>query len=124
MALEMGLNRERPCGDEDENAQKYVVTNSKLTHRWHRDRMRTWISCVIQDRRWVEERRTDADAITSLSAVSGKPTMIQVELDLQAMNHWLDQPLSTPGDRMLVGFLELRSIEVGLSCGCGLLGNC
>lgn len=86
MALELGMHRERPLSNTDE-----------IGHKWQRDRMRTWISCVIQDK--------------SLSAVSGTPSMVQGDLDLRVMNRWLAQPLSTPGDRMLVGFLELRLIE-------------
>jgi hypothetical protein len=38
--------------------------------------------------------------------------MIQDSLDFRTMSRWVDQPFSTPGDRMLVAFLELRSIEV------------
>lgn len=39
--------------------------------------------------------------------------MISGNLDLAAMNRWLEHPYSTAGDRMLVGFLELRTLEVG-----------
>ncbi|RSH81301.1 uncharacterized protein EHS24_008743 [Apiotrichum porosum] len=49
----------------------------------------------------------------SLSAFSGRPPMIAGDLDLVSKNRWLDHPYCTLGDRMVVGFLELRSIEVG-----------
>lgn len=39
--------------------------------------------------------------------------MIAGDLDLVSKNRWLDHPYCTLGDRMVVGFLELRSIEVG-----------
>ena len=49
----------------------------------------------------------------SLAAFSGRPHTITVEPDIQDMRAWLNDPLVTPGDRMLVGFLELRAIQVG-----------
>lgn len=89
MALELGLHREHPCAEgANEEAQK-----------WNRDRSRTWLACIIQNR--------------SVSAFSGKPPMLDVDLDWTLREKWLREPHSTPGDRMLVAFLELRSIEVG-----------
>lgn len=68
--------------------------------RFHRDKTRTWGALFIQDR--------------SLAATSGKPPMIQEFPDSAAMRRWMEHPLATHGDRMIVGYLELRKIEVGL----------
>ncbi|BEI82634.1 hypothetical protein CcaverHIS002_0305020 [Cutaneotrichosporon cavernicola] len=85
MALELGLNRLSPSeGDEE-------------TQRFHRDKIRTWCALFIQDR--------------SLAATSGKPFLIHEFPDAAAMRRWLEHPFATHGDRMVVGYLELRRIE-------------
>ncbi|GMK56457.1 hypothetical protein CspeluHIS016_0302970 [Cutaneotrichosporon spelunceum] len=85
MALELGLNRLSPSeGDEE-------------TQRFHRDKIRTWCALFIQDR--------------SLAATSGKPFMLHEFPDAAAMRKWMEHPFATHGDRMVVGYLELRRIE-------------
>lgn len=50
----------------------------------------------------------------SLAAFSGRPHTITSIPDMNSMREWLDDPLATEGDRMLVGFLELRELQVRL----------
>lgn len=90
MALDLGLNRERPCHEQDE-----------ISQRWHRDKLRAWYAVIIQDR--------------SMAAFSGKPTMIKTDVDMAEMMRWLDSPYASQTDRMLIGYIELRLIEVSLN---------
>jgi protein-disulfide isomerase-like protein with CxxC motif len=69
----------------------------KADPSFHRDKVRTWCALFIQDR--------------SLAATSGKPFMIHDFPDFTAMRQWLEHPYATHGDRMIVGYLELRRIE-------------
>lgn len=49
----------------------------------------------------------------SLSAFSGRPPLIKAHAGADEMRSWLqDEELVTLGDHMIIGYLELRAIEV------------
>ncbi|KAK1922508.1 hypothetical protein DB88DRAFT_357426 [Papiliotrema laurentii] len=86
MALELGLDRPiRHPGAIEAQIRR------------DRDLTRTWLTCFIQDR--------------SMAAFQGRAPSITMEFDMEYMQEWVRSPLRTPGDAMLVGFLELRAIE-------------
>lgn len=74
------------------------IDGDELARRRHRDCVRTWMALYIHDR--------------SLSAFSGRPPLIKAHAAADEMRSWLADPLlCTPGDRMIVAYLELRAIE-------------
>jgi hypothetical protein len=48
----------------------------------------------------------------SLSALSGRPSFVKGNIDITSLRSWLNDSTATAGDYMLVGFIELRAIEV------------
>jgi hypothetical protein len=113
MAIELGLDRLRLTVDGEEPSRRCVIAFLRATHLQTPPRSCPDVDHLCHSRQKVGEcsghRSLDPP---SLSALSGRPSFVKGNIDITSLRSWLNDSTATAGDYMLVGFIELRTIEV------------